>query len=387
MLRAVRNLSTAALLIIILVVVGGLVFLFVPLSLSTATSSRGELLAPLIAAAALLVSGFALTVSVRTQQSGFRAEEKVKEDIGVLLAALRNIRDWLGLAETVVGNTHMTLIDESRAAIRGVLLSTTGNALQMWESKKSQEAGKLPSEWRVLSIYFLEILELPDPERVSSRARSTYELFRGLSSNDVHTIAGYVSDLTRSSSLLRSSYGVIDNVMSSRAVIETAATPDRLSQFRALQAAGVDDPDVDMFVAVLTGDEKVDALRDALERGADPNATDTQVLARYRDWHDSVSAAVPLQHISAGNKDLLKFRALQAAEVDDPDVDMFVAVLSGGEKADALRDALERGADPKVTDTQVLARYRDLFLKWLSRLEALAVSDVVDPNLDNSSGL
>ena len=32
MLRAVRDLSTAALLIIILVVVGGLVFLFVPLA-------------------------------------------------------------------------------------------------------------------------------------------------------------------------------------------------------------------------------------------------------------------------------------------------------------------------------------------------------------------
>ena len=60
---------------------------------------------------------------------------------------------------------------------------------------------------------------------------------------------------------------------------------------------------------------------------------------------------------------------------------MFVAVLSGGEKADALRDALERGADPKLLYTQVLARYHDLFLKWLSRLEALAVSDVVDPNV------
>lgn len=361
-------------------VVGGLVFLFVPVSLSNAASSRGDLLAPLISAGALLVSGFALTVSLRTQQSGFKAEEKVKEDIGILLAALRSIRDWLALATAIVGNSDITLIDGPRMAIRGVLLSTTGNALQMWEIKKDQEAGELPSQWRALFIYFLEILESPKPEVVSSRAHETYELFRDLNSTDIHTIARYVSDLTKSSSLLRSSYGFLENILSDRVESQTTATTaDPLSQFRALQAAGVEDPDVDMFVAILTGE--VDEVRDALDRGANQSLTDTEVLARYGDLLDAVSAEVPRRHIPVGDQILMKFRSLQGVGVDDPDVDMFIAVLAVDGGVDVLQYALDRGADPNVTASEVFARYSDLFLKWLLQLQALTVSDVNDPNV------
>jgi hypothetical protein len=54
-----------------------------------------------------------------------------------------------------------------------------------------------------------------------------------------------------------------------------------LVTFRKIEAGGVDDPDVDVFIAVFEGDDSIDALKDALARGADPNVTDKQVLARY----------------------------------------------------------------------------------------------------------
>lgn len=52
-----------------------------------------------------------------------------------------------------------------------------------------------------------------------------------------------------------------------------------LNHLRVLQGAGVDDPDVDLFVAVLTRDLK--ALQSALLRGADPNITDGELLRRH----------------------------------------------------------------------------------------------------------
>jgi hypothetical protein len=61
-----------------------------------------------------------------------------------------------------------------------------------------------------------------------------------------------------------------------------AATATQMQALKVrLDAAGNPDPDVDLFVAISQGD--IAAVRSALERGADPQATDSAVLARHAD--------------------------------------------------------------------------------------------------------
>jgi hypothetical protein len=52
-------------------------------------------------------------------------------------------------------------------------------------------------------------------------------------------------------------------------------------KFKHLKKKGVEDPNVDMFVAVF--DDDVELLKSALAAGADRSITDNQVLGTYRD--------------------------------------------------------------------------------------------------------
>jgi hypothetical protein len=55
----------------------------------------------------------------------------------------------------------------------------------------------------------------------------------------------------------------------------------RLAAFKCITGAGVHDPDVDLWIAVM--EDKVDAAKSAMNAGANPVATDTEVLKRHRD--------------------------------------------------------------------------------------------------------
>ena len=62
--------------------------------------------------------------------------------------------------------------------------------------------------------------------------------------------------------------------------LDQAARANRVQQqFQFLKDHGVNDPDVDMFLALGASDRE--ALQDAIDRGADINTTDTKVLGRY----------------------------------------------------------------------------------------------------------
>ncbi|HJP89842.1 MAG TPA: hypothetical protein VJ850_12475 [Candidatus Limnocylindrales bacterium] len=54
-----------------------------------------------------------------------------------------------------------------------------------------------------------------------------------------------------------------------------------IAKVRHLQKLGVNDPNVDMFVGLY--DRNVDAVRAALEAGADVSLRDTQVIAQHED--------------------------------------------------------------------------------------------------------
>ncbi len=52
-----------------------------------------------------------------------------------------------------------------------------------------------------------------------------------------------------------------------------------LGKLRYLKNMGINDPEIDMFIAVMQGDEVL--LTSALERGANPNITDAELIERY----------------------------------------------------------------------------------------------------------
>lgn len=64
------------------------------------------------------------------------------------------------------------------------------------------------------------------------------------------------------------------------------------------------------------------------------------------------------------------FWRVRRKKVADPDVDMFIAIVAGL-GADRLGEALEKGADPNLTDTEVLARHEPLLAEMQSAPWAL----------------
>ena len=56
---------------------------------------------------------------------------------------------------------------------------------------------------------------------------------------------------------------------------------DSFQRLRQLKDSGVVDPDVDLWLALERGDEGIAELKDALDRGANPNGSLGDVLSKY----------------------------------------------------------------------------------------------------------
>jgi hypothetical protein len=333
MQRASRRPSTVALVVIVIVVIAAIVFLFLPVDVGDDVQGRGELLATVLAASALLVGSVALLLIARVQGPAFQAEVRFREDLAVLLAALRQIRDWIELAPSVLGRRpDAALVQQPRAAIRRVLQSSTGNTLHEWATRTP--------EWRLLSTYFLEILESDDMALVASRATRTYELLRGVAEASDVTASSVTEDAPIIEQTVEQTVEQIHAEAGGRANAPDDAAFARLLTFRAIRDAGVDDPEVDMFIAVLSPGDAADALNDALHRGADLGATDLRVLTRHAETTRALA---------------LRVRGLIAEGVDDPDVAMWHAALNG--RPSEVRLARERGADPESSVVVVLDRH------------------------------
>jgi hypothetical protein len=61
------------------------------------------------------------------------------------------------------------------------------------------------------------------------------------------------------------------------------------------------------------------------------------------------------------------FRYIQSKGVVDPDVDLFIAVTSEFNNVDDTKRALGAGANPNVTQGEVLSRYKDLVAEYRSK--------------------
>lgn len=72
--------------------------------------------------------------------------------------------------------------------------------------------------------------------------------------------------------------------------------------------------------------------------------------------HHSVEHERSLASIRGANTTHEKLKSLKAKGIHDPDVDLFLAVFDND--VDRLKAALKEGANPNVTDTEVLRRHQ-----------------------------
>jgi hypothetical protein len=111
-----------------------------------------------------------------------------------------------------------------------------------------------------------------------------------LSKNDVRFIGRSVSDLVRG--ITGFSRALDDNVLIKAmrgAVGEEQGGIDSeardkifVRKLKHLKGKGIEDPNIDLFLAVLGRDSK--EVQDALERGADPSITDGEILSKYKSY-------------------------------------------------------------------------------------------------------
>jgi hypothetical protein len=249
--------------------------------------------------AALAISLFAAIASVRATYhvatSGFRASQDFVSDLASLLAALRSIASKGAI---VLGEARKTpiSIDDELALVRTFMTGTSGLALTLHAGEIGSTA--LPDEpgarrWRVIRFHFANLgaLRIESPGDNQTAARYALDIERTLDTLDpiavkairrrikgLPTILSSIRD-SREQDILIHSLDNVDIELRESSVDKG----DLLRRFRAIQVTlrvdGHVDPDVDMFIAVLTNDTR--ALSDALDRGADPNITDIAVLSRH----------------------------------------------------------------------------------------------------------
>lgn len=347
----------------------GLGFFFAPFGVSTNLAGRGTAAAALVSGFAVVLSALALAITVRVESSDFRAEERVKEDIARLLASLRGIylkSAWLTQQADQDAPRHASLFDRERQVVQDFLSSTTAPALYALEGRASLTAGRQPEEWRVFSLYLLEIIGSDVPKQyrlVANRAVRAERLLTGLRRDQIAALSADVADLPRAieqfamhrenTVLAKIAYKVFGGADEAEGDHGSA-----IAELQDFKRKGIVDPDVDLWIA-LDGDD-AGAVQSAVKAGADLGVTLQTVLRRHRDTPDTNGGGdEPIKGDNMPSKEALlaKFRQIKARGVDDPDVDMFIAVLEGDGSIDALKDALARGADPNISDTQLLQRY------------------------------
>ncbi len=243
-----------------------------------------------MAIAALIVSIVAIIVAGlvarQVETSGFKAEEQFKADLVNLLAALRGlIIKGILTDQDQEPRSTATELD----VIRGFQASTSGIALSAWAVEKGVGDGLVPGRWRTLSINLGELAgamhssEAADNLHLRNRATEVELTLDALEPQEVRIISRKIGDLpalfgslkeTRQKDIL---LGQWFKIYSERALKSDPKL--LLPQLEALRTAGVDDPDLDFWVAFLNDD--VPGLKRALDRGANKGVSPGEVLRRH----------------------------------------------------------------------------------------------------------
>jgi hypothetical protein len=262
--------------------------------------------------------------------SDFTAELAVKADTARLRATLQSI---IYKAAQQSSRPIRDTFQAEREAVTAFALSTSAWGYRKWVDRRRKPAASgAPDPW---DSFFLKIASLmlacePPTDRSSLKlARESAiwldELLLTLKRRDINSISAFARDLAGE---IQTPAAVAIAALSPRTSeigADFAAAPRRPE---ALPASGVEPEPVPVALprdGRRPGDKRV-RVRRALDLG-DPRAN----AARAR------------------------FLFLKDGGIRDPNIDMFIAVLE--KDAEGLTKALAAGADPSVTDAQVLAAY------------------------------
>ncbi|MEO0400583.1 MAG: hypothetical protein AAF224_14320 [Pseudomonadota bacterium] len=261
---------------------------FIPIKLTEDVSWRASVGGTITTALALMLGALALLVTAQVESSAYKAKEQTKTDISGLLATLATIQTKSALWQT--GQLESVDLTKESEIILAFSNSTTGFAMHNLAAQKSRLAKDRGEEWRVFFLYIAEMSTMSENTSLMlNRAVRVQELLLSLSEKDLRAIGSSVSSLTSGISDFEKA---LDENVLIKAVRQSTGEekdgPDSLGRselvfkkFQYLKQLGVEDPNIDMFLAVEGNDTTL--LQNALNNGADPSITDSAVLNKYDD--------------------------------------------------------------------------------------------------------
>lgn len=245
----------------------------------TQMKDRGDSVAVVLAVVALMLGALSMLTVFVSESSDYRALQALKADLAKLLVALNTILINEAMRRGQGAAAHP--FSAEKTAVHEFLNSTSALGMYALIADRSRTAGDAPSKWRVLPMHLWEVVIRDDRHGVAMHAAQAQAVLKTLRPADLHFMMRHLSDLVRGISefkvaqsrdpLVSAMLDTLTPREASRDVVE--------SKMRALQATGVADPDVDLFVAVFDRDEA--GLSAALAAGADQTQTDAAVLARH----------------------------------------------------------------------------------------------------------
>lgn len=261
--------------------------LFLPVTITEELSWRAGIGASISTSIAIILGAIALLLTARIESADYRAEQEIKSDLAKLHAALSSsqIRAGIKLDKKARAETDLSL---EKSVVHAFLNSVTGFAFYMLAAKKSETSAKSPEEWRVFHLYAAELIETHDVSVFLNRANRMQRILAELKTEDLDSLRSFARDLSGSTS--KFSWAIENNVIL-KAMSEiygggTQSDPEggvgaAIPKLAYLKRIGVEDPDIDLFLAVSDGDTK--ALQSAIDRGANVNVTDSEVLRRHAE--------------------------------------------------------------------------------------------------------
>ena len=250
-----------------------------------------QVIQALLAATAIGVTVLAVLYSVgasrQISSSDHHAAEQVKSYTARLFASLTSMTEKWALNTAAGGDKYD--ITEEQKVLTDFVNSESAMAFRAWIG---DSGATLNEKW---NIFFL-ILERSSTGRSSeidiNNIVDALLLLESLETKDVKRITRYNSKLVRlvttgltdHNVIVQGAIGGLDRTNDSpRARGRHGGGSDERAteQLRWLKKNGISDPDVDMFLGVLTDD--VDLVRRAMAEGADLGVPLSSVIDRYRD--------------------------------------------------------------------------------------------------------
>ena len=240
-------------------------------------------IAIIISLVTVIYTGF---LSEKISSSDYKAKEQVKTDTAKLLSSLRSFMHKGALSST----TKETIdISHEKNAIGEFLTSQTGLAYYSWVNEKSAEAdkeGKSGEPWR---LFFLYLAELANANHAYSAARKSADvelLFDQLTEDDISRISEYNSDLIAAianNSKNREGNTIVKVFFETQKDSQKENSPEKLTEkLNYLKSIGIEDPNIDLFLVVTSGDDNVQEAKAALKAGADVHMTYGALLDKYK---------------------------------------------------------------------------------------------------------